>query len=67
MKIEIDIAPAEVRQLFGLPDTTAAQKIIEDRLTQFVTEQNDGDDARQDDDRNVRRRPAVVRSLPRAL
>ncbi len=43
MKIEVDITPAEVRQLFGLPDTTAAQEYMQERFQQFVTQQGDGE------------------------
>ena len=43
MKIEVDITPAEVRQLFGLPDTTAAQKFMEERFRQFVAQQEEGE------------------------
>lgn len=41
MKIEVEITPAEVRQLFGLPDTTAAQEYMEERFRQFVGQQGD--------------------------
>ncbi len=43
MKIEVDITPAEVRQLFGLPDTTAAQQFMEERFRQFVDQQGEGE------------------------
>ena len=48
MKIEIDISPDEVRQLFGLPDTSALQKLFVDRMTAWVEQQQgDADRAQQ--------------------
>ena len=48
MKIEIDISPEEVRQLFGLPDTTAIQQMFTDRVNAWVSQQqNDGDVAQK--------------------
>ena len=43
MKIEVDITPAEVRQLFGLPDTTVTQRFLEERFKQFVDQQGEGE------------------------
>ncbi len=36
MKIEIDIKPEEVRERFGLPDTTEVQKLFVDRVTDWA-------------------------------
>ncbi len=48
MKIEIDIQPEEVRELFGLPDTSAVQKLFVDRITDWAKQQhNDSDSVQQ--------------------
>ncbi len=47
MKIEVEISPDEVRELFGLPDTTALQKIFVDRVTDWVEQQQSNADAPQ--------------------
>ena len=48
MKIEIDIKPEEVRELFGLPDTTDIQKLFIDRVTDWANnQQNDNESVQQ--------------------
>ena len=47
MKIEIDISPDEVRQLFGMPDTSSLQKLFVDRMTAWVEQQQGDSDMAQ--------------------
>ena len=48
MKIEIDIEPDEVRELFGLPDTKAVQKLFLERVTNWANQpQNDAEATQQ--------------------
>ena len=47
MKIEIDIEPDEVRELFGLPDTKAVQKLFLERVTDWANQQQNDAEATQ--------------------
>ena len=48
MKIEIDIEPDEVRELFGLPDTKAVQNLFLERVTDWANQQqNDAEVTQQ--------------------
>ena len=48
MKIEIDIEPEEVRELFGLPDTKAVQNLFLERVTEWANQQqNDAEVTQQ--------------------
>ncbi len=48
MKIEIDIEPEEVRELFGLPDTKAVQNLFLERVTDWANQQqNDAEVTQQ--------------------
>ena len=47
MKIEIDVEPEEVRELFGLPDTKAVQKLFLDRVTHWANQQQNDAEATQ--------------------
>ena len=47
MKIEIDIEPEEVRELFGLPDTKAVQKLFLERVTNWANQQQNDAEATQ--------------------
>ena len=48
MKIEIDIEPDEVRELFGLPDTKAVQKLFLERVTNWANQQQNDAEATQE-------------------
>ena len=47
MKIEIDIEPEEVRELFGLPDTKAVQQLFLERVTDWAKRQHNDAEATQ--------------------
>lgn len=47
MKIEIDIEPDEVRELFGLPDTKAVQKLFLERVTNWANQPHNDAEATQ--------------------
>ena len=47
MKIEIDIEPDEVRELFGLPDTKAVQQLFLERVTDWANQQQNDAEATQ--------------------